>query len=218
VTSNAPELSLAAELFLIAIDPATGRLVKRRRRRFRKALARSYGASWPGGATRARRAAIKELRAVGYIERSFVPAHYPVVSGSGAYRPLGRLRRCIIESGFQERQDLELFVLLAWTGVLARRLERSERSTARRRLKSLFTPVAAQHSALASIPPAAAALGAVAFREEMDQVGEMVNDLLSGDTITFDLSGGSLGGREGGAFGDAGGGDGGGGGGDGGGG
>ena len=215
----APVLSLTAELFLIAIDPANGRLVRRRRLRFRKALAASFGASGPGAATRARRAAVRELRAVGYIARSPVPGRHPLVPGSGAATPFGRLRRRIVTDGFESPRDVELFVLLVWTGVLARRLDRADGRRASQRLKGLLTPPAAKDSAFEPIPPIAAALGSVAFREEMDHVWEMVNDLLDGDSITFDPGGsGGGGGGGGGGDGGGGGGDGGGGGGDGGGG
>ena len=57
MSAHDDDLSLAAAIFLIAIDPQRGRLVKRRRRRFRKALAGAHGT----GATRARRAAVREL-------------------------------------------------------------------------------------------------------------------------------------------------------------
>ena len=187
-------LSLATELFLIAIDPATGRLVKRRRRRFRKALAGSYGASGPGAASRARRSALGELRAAGLVERSLLPGHHPLIPGSGASTPFARLRRCIVYEGLRTPRDVELFVLLAWSGVLAHRLSRSERTRAQRRLRALFTPPPSQDSPFAPIPPIAAALGAVAYREEMDHAWEMVNDLLSGDPITFDGGGGGGGG------------------------
>ena len=203
----APALSLTAELLLIAIDPANGRLVRRRRLRFRKALATAHGASGPGAAGRARRAAIRELRAVGYIARSPVPWRHPLVRGSGAATPFGKLRRRIVTDGFESPRDVELFVLLVWTGVLARRLDRSEGRSASQRLKRLLTPPAAKDSAFEPIPPIAAALGSVAFREEMDHVWEMVNDLLSGDSITFDPggSGGGWGGGGGGGAGDGGG-------------
>jgi hypothetical protein len=209
-------LSLTSELFLIAIDPATGRLVKRRRRRFRKALAGSYGASGPGAASRARRSALGELRAAGLLERSLLPGQHPFIPGSGASAPFARLRRCIVYEGLRSPRDVELFVLLVWSGVLARRLSRSERTRAQRRLRALFAPPPSQDSSFAPIPPIAAALGSVAFREEMDHAWEMVNDLLSGDPITFDGGGsGSGGGGEVGGVGggESGGGDGGGGGG-----
>ena len=136
--------SLTTELFLIAIDPATGRLVKRRRRRFRKALAGSYGAFGPGAAARARRSALGELRAAGLVGRSLLPGHYPLIPGSGASTPFARLRRCIVYEGLRSPRDVELFVLLAWSGVLAHRLSRSERTRAQRRLRALFAPPPSQ--------------------------------------------------------------------------
>lgn len=80
-------------------------------------------------------------------------------------------------------------MLLAWSGVLAQRLARSERRRAQGRLKALLSPPAAQDTDFGPIPPVAAAIGSVAYREQMDHVWEMVNDLLSGDPVTFDAGG-----------------------------
>ena len=193
VASPPSGLSLAAELFLIAIDPASGRLVKRRRRHFRKALATAYG----GPASRARRAAVRELRAVGFIERSGIPGRHIVVPGPSS-RPFARLRRCIVYDGFESPRDIQLFALLAWSGVLASRLARSERHRAQRRLRALLAMPAAHHNELGPIQPIAAAIGSVAFREEMDVVWEMVGDLVGGDPVTFDGGGGDGGGGGGG--------------------
>jgi hypothetical protein len=191
------EPSLAAALFLIAVDPATGRLVKRRRRRFRKALATCHGASWPGAATVARRAVVRELRAAGLIEPSRVPGRYPLVPGSGASKPFGRVRRGI-DYGFDDERDVALFMFSAWTRVLAARLTRSERDSARKRLKRLITPPDPQHSDLPTIPPIAHAIGEVAYQQEAAIVREMIGDLLSGDTVTLDLPGGHVLGGDGG--------------------
>ncbi len=201
---DAPELSLVAALLLIAIDPKTGRLVKRRRRRFRKALAGAHR----GGAPR--RAAVRELRRRGMIARSPVPGHYPIVSGSGATVPFGRVRLGI-EKGFVRQREIELCLLLAWAGVLQNRLTRSERRTMGKRLRLLLLDpekAGAQHH---EIPAVADALGRIAFDEQMDIVQEAVGDLLSGDAVTFDVGGGGGGGDGGGGGGGDGGGGGGGG-------
>jgi hypothetical protein len=182
------ELSPAAELFVCAIDPKTGRLVKRRRRRFRKALA-SLSRSW-----RPRRAAISELRAAGLIERSARPGRHPVVPGSGYHVPLARVRRGIETGTFERERDQALFALLAWTGVLAQRLSRSERRTAVKRLKALLALPPAQDSVFEPIPAIAHALGQVAYRQEMDIVHDIVSDVLSGDGVSVDLGGGFEGG------------------------
>jgi hypothetical protein len=183
------ELSAAAELFLIAIDPNTGRLVKRRRRRFRKALRASKPAT-PAGSLLPGRAAVRELKAHGFVESSFLPGHFPVVPGSGYGASLARLRRGMVSGSFGDVRDLRLFALLAWTGVLAQRLDRSDRKAAARRIRKLMTPPEAQYTELEAIPPIARALGQVAFREEVDILQDIVGDFLSGDSIGVDLGGG----------------------------
>jgi hypothetical protein len=191
---RADRLSPAAELFVTAIDPKSGRLVRRRRRRFRKALAAFSTARGPGRAAAARRTAIRELRARGMIERSVRPGHHPVVPGSGYGTPFARIRRGIETGEFDDERDQALFGLLAWTGVLAQRLSRSERRTAAKRLKALLTAPAAQDSVFEPIPPIAHALGQVAYRQEIDIVHDIVSDVLSGDGVSVDLGGGYEGG------------------------
>jgi hypothetical protein len=183
-------LSPAAELVVCAIDPKSGRLVERRRRRFRKAL-RSLSTS-----RRPQRAVIAELRAAGMIARSSVPGRHPVVPGSGYGRTFARIRRGIETGTFEEERDEALFALLAWTGVLAARLSRSERRTAVKRLKTLLTLPPAQDSVFEPIPPVAHALGQVAYRQEMDILHDIVSDVLSGDGVSVDLGGGYEGGGD----------------------
>lgn len=188
------DLSPAAELFVTAIDPATGRLVKRKRRRFRKALAASPTAAAPASAARARRAAIEELLSLGLIEKSRRPGRYPVVVGSTFSAPLSRVRRAIVRGNFDEPRDVRLFALLAWTGVLAQRLDRSERRSAARQIKKLLAPPPASHSELEPISPIAHALGQVAYREQIDFVQEVLGDFTSGNSISVDFGGGFSGG------------------------
>ncbi len=187
---DAPELSLKATVFLIAIDPASGRLVKRRRRRFRRVLAGS------------RRSVVRELRARGYIERSIVPGRYPIVVGSGASVPFGRLQQCVRSGRFETRRDRDVFVVLAWTGVLAQRLSRSERRTAGRRLKDALRAPEARYSELDHDSPLGRAVGEVAYREQVDVLQEAIGDLVAGDSVTIDLGGGDVGGSAAGGGGD----------------
>lgn len=193
---------MVATLFLIAIDPKTGRLVKRRRLRFRKALATCYVASWRGAATAARRVAVRELRGAGLIERSLIPGRYPIVAGSAAYKPFGQLKRAI-DNGLRDERDITLFVLLAWSGVLRQRLTRGERNSARQTLKRLLAAPDPNPGSVEPIPKFAAALGEVAFRQEVSMINELLTDVLSGDEATFDLPGGYVQGGDGGAGGDS---------------
>jgi hypothetical protein len=190
------EPSPAATLFLIAIDPKTGRLVQRRRLRFRRALRRAGGS---------RRRAVRELRRLGLVARSPVPGRHPLVPGSKAGAPFARLRRGI-ETGFEHPQDATVFVLLAWSGVLRRRLTRSELWHARHRLRQLNGLREDRYVAMDEASPEIHALGQIAYHEQMDVLQEAVGDLLTGGDVTFDLGGGGDGG--GGGGGDGGGGDG----------
>ena len=191
-------LSPAAALFVIAIDPKTGRLVRRRRRRFRKALRRAGGS---------RRKAIRELRRHGMIGRSPVPGRYPIVPGSGAGRPFTRLQRGI-EKGFETPADALVFALLAWCGVLRQRLTRSELWHARHRIKELNGLKKDPYVAMDVTSPEVEALGRIAWREEMDILQEAIGDLVTGgpSDVTFDLGGGGDGGGGGGGDGGGGGG------------
>lgn len=103
---------------------------------------------------------------------------------------MSRVRRAITSGNFDDPRDVRLFALLAWTGVLAQRLDRSERRTAVRRIKKLVALPAAQYSELEPISPLAHALGQVAYREEVDILQEVVGDFLSGDPMSVDLGGG----------------------------
>ena len=183
-----PEPSVAARVFLCAIDPETGRLVKRRRRRFRKAFKRA-GSS--------RRQAIRELRRLGLIGRSAVPGHYPLRPGAGA--PFARLKRGI-EKGFETPGDALVFALLAWSGVLRQRLTRSELWHARHRIKQLNGLPQDRYVAMGVTTPEVEALGRIAWNEEMDILQEAIGDLLTGGPgdVTFDLGGGGDGGGDGG--------------------
>lgn len=130
------DVSLTAELFLLAVDPGDGGLVPHARRRLRNALAatRGTGCVLPGAAWRARRAAKDELARAGLIgmrglrltDRPRAAAH------------LRQVRACFQEPRLAEPRDLELLVLLAWSGVLQHRLNKDERRVANRRVRELL--------------------------------------------------------------------------------
>lgn len=178
--------SPVAVLFLIAVNPRSGRLVRRHRLRFRKALAKAHAASGPFAATRARRAAVVELRSAGLIEKSRLSRRYSLIAGSGATRPFGQLRHGI-DAGFESSLDRDLFVLLAWSGVLATRLSRSERTSARRRLTRMMKAPSAALTSPTPVDAITSALGQVVYRQEVHEVQSFVHALLTADGFPFDL-------------------------------
>ena len=180
------DLSVAARVFLIAIDPKTGRVVRCHRRRFRKALRRAGGS---------RRKAIRELRRRGLIGRSPVPGHFPIVPGSGAGAPFARLKRSL-EKGFERPEDALVFALLGWSGVLRQRLTRSELWTARHRSRELSGLRADPYVPMQEVSAEAEAIGRIIWHQGMDIIQEAIGDLLTGGPgeVTFDLGGGGEGG------------------------
>ena len=179
------ELSPAAAIFLIAIDPKTGRLVKRRRQRFRKALRRAGGS---------KRKAVRELRRRGLIERSLVPGRYPHVPGAKAGVPFARVKQNI-EKGFERPEDALIFALLAWSGVLKQRLTPSEIWVARWRSRDLSALATGDtYEPMRRATPEAVATAPIVWLQQMEIVQEAIGDLLSGGEVTFELGGGEAGG------------------------
>jgi hypothetical protein len=138
-----PELSLEAELLLLAVAPAHGGLLPTRgRRRLRKALSAARVAD--GGTTRSGwlvgRAARRELIDAGLVERALLLRHLRLVDRAGPGRRFRRLVECIESGVYNERREGDLIVLLATAGVLAERLTTHQRWTAAKRLRSLIPP------------------------------------------------------------------------------
>lgn len=130
------EVSLSAEVLLLAVDPGQGGLLPHSRQRFRRALAatRESGYRLPGAPWWARRAAIAEL------------TRAELISPQGLHladRPLVTARfRAVCERVEQpsaaDPRAWEVLVLLAWSGVLAHRLSKDQRRVANRRLRGVL--------------------------------------------------------------------------------
>ena len=209
------QLSLGAELLLLSIDPASGGLlVRRRHRRRRRRAVRADAGSY--------RAAVGELRRAG------------LAAGGGPFRPLvladrqtaaSRLRAleaAIRDNELSNQRDTDLLVLLAWTGVLAKRLPAQLRRLTARRLRQLgkayadaeaASPRAPRALGSAEIPAIFLALGIVDLRHTVNAFDGMFEGSAGGDFGAYAGSDGASGGGDGGGGGGGGGGDGGGGGG-----
>jgi uncharacterized membrane protein YgcG len=215
------DLSPAADLLLLAIDPDGGGLLPRKRRRFLRALALAKGAA-PRGATlrglRARRDAMAELAAAGLVG----PDGRPVDRLASGKR-MRRIRDGLAAESLTPRDDL-LLVLLAYSGMLVSRLSRDERRLAHRRLRTFVqhpdrlrpTGDAADRVGGTLSDPGSAAAGAAVATATAAGIGLGLSHVLDNIDLGGDVSGGGPGDFGGGDFG--GGGDSGGGGGDGGGG
>lgn len=196
-SSTSGDLSPVAQLLALAINPAGGGLFAVDEHRFNQALVAVHGSRGAAAsARRARREALDELVRAGVVERSGFTRRPRLVPRSGVGKPLARLRRCIAEDDFADPRDVELFLLLAWTGLLTCRLEREERRVAVRRLRKLVDSddfgdwigtlearektTAAPSARSVEIPEWARALGTVALREEIDLVAELVADVAGG--------------------------------------
>jgi len=198
-------LSLPAKLLLLSIDPADGGLLAKNPRRLRRALVHAVAAE-PGaragqvGGRSVLRGARAELQAAGLVERRGALGRLHLLDRSYAARTFHHVRGCEPTCEEHERDQI-LFVLLAWSGALRRRLSRDERRVALRRLSRLVPP---PHGERQGALQGIWALGAVAAVAHAD--------LLSGAGFGFgDGGGGGAGGDGGGGV--DGGGDGGGGGG-----
>jgi hypothetical protein len=119
------ELSLPAEVLLLSIDPGDGGLVVNSRRRLRKSL-KAAGGSYRG--------ALRELRDAGLV----AGRRNPKLTDRG---PAGTRFRTLWQAAdadtLSEPRDIELFILLGWSGVLASRLPREDRRVAAIRLRKL---------------------------------------------------------------------------------
>lgn len=137
-----PELSLKAETLLLAIDPARGGLLTRRRklRRALSAAARAEGGKARATGWSAYHAAQAELLGEGLVTVSGLPRRLELVDRAPAGRRFAALKRGAASGDFGTARQQELFVLLAGCGVLARRMAGGERRIARRRLSSLVPP------------------------------------------------------------------------------
>lgn len=192
--------SLPAELLLLAIDPVDGGVLAKSRRRLRRALAYAAIAdgSGPAGPLRGHRAlrsARAELLAQGLAERR--GRRLRLVDRTHAARLFNHVRGC--EAGCESHErHRSLFVLLAWSGVLRRRLSRGERRLALRRLRGIVPP---PHGDRQGALQGLGALGTVAAFASFDIVGD--SGLGLGD---FGGAGGGGGGGGGGADGGGGGG------------
>lgn len=135
------DLSMPAELLLLAIDPANGGVLAKSRRRLRRALA--HAAFADGGASvsllrgrGARGPSRRELVQSGLVERRAARRRLHLVDRPYAARLFNHVRNCTSECPRYQRHSV-LFILLAWSGVLRRRLPRGERRLALRRLRAI---------------------------------------------------------------------------------
>ncbi len=192
-----PDLSLAAETLLLAIDPAHGGLLGRRRR-VRKALARAYRAdprperNRPGVRGRAAGRARRELWDAGLIERGRALRGLRLADSRPAARRFQRLRACLRDDDFPEARDCELAVLLAWSAVLPQRLSRDEWRVAVRRLRKLVAVPSARQVALSGRQPmteGVLALGLVGSLASTDWLSD-VSAESGGGQAGFDTGGG----------------------------
>jgi hypothetical protein len=146
-------LSLEAEALLLSIKPADGGglfVGGRRRRRLRKALS-AGGSSWD--------AAVAELEAAGLVRRSGMFGRTLVlVDRAPAGRRFSQIQERIRKDQLTDQRDVEVFILLAYSGVLAVRLPRDLRRIAAWRARRLGTTMADAGAA-----PASAAVAGLGF-------------------------------------------------------
>lgn len=196
---SASDLSLSAELLLLAIDPTEGGLFPHDRRRFRKALAHAHRVDRGDatiavrGAGRARREAVGELERAGLVEPRRVFGRLRLVDQE-ARRRFHQLVRCLRDDDLTDPRDRVLLLLLAGSGVLAQRLSYQERRLAARRLRTLVrthqraSPVPPAHGAQPPITGGVSALGNVDMGITRDLLGELFEGLVSGDMGDFGVS------------------------------
>lgn len=132
------ELSLGAELLMLAVDTRDGGLVPHDRRRLLKALAAAEegGSSGRLAGRSARRRAMRELEAAGLVGGGGVLGRMKLTDPAAARARLAQLVRGMTEGELSDGRDREVLLLLAWAGVLVGRLSKSERRIAARRLRS----------------------------------------------------------------------------------
>jgi hypothetical protein len=151
-----PGLSVGAELLLVAVDPNRGGFVRRRRRRFRRALAAAYGLRRfaPFAAWRARRRAYAELARAGLLNSGSTPRSPRLEDRAARSAVMRRVRRCLQDVEGEPR-DRELLLLMAWSGLLSGWLSQDERRLALRRLQHGQAPVSEGVAALGAVGLAA---------------------------------------------------------------
>jgi hypothetical protein len=151
------QLSLGAELLLVATDPVRGGLLPRRRRRFRRALAgaQGFGRWTPLGAWRARRRAHRELEEAGLLAPDASVRRPALADREARTAVLGRVRRCVRDDDAGEPRDRELLLLMGWSGLLSAWLNRDERRLALRRLQESGAPISEGVAALGIVGLAA---------------------------------------------------------------
>jgi uncharacterized membrane protein YgcG len=145
-----PTLSLGAELLLVATDPNRGGLLKRHRRRFRRALAAAGNLSprVPLAAWRVRRQAYGELEGAGLLAPDSTPRRPSLAEREARTAVLRRVRRCLRDQEEAGPRDRELLLLMGYAGLLAGWLSRDERRLAVRRLRLWQTSSGADFSTL----------------------------------------------------------------------
>ena len=194
------DLSLGAELLLLAIDPARGGLLPRNRTRFRRALAGAYRSDrasrrgWSPAPGRARRRAVRELKRAGLVEQRWL-GHLRLADRAEAAKHFNRLSSCLRDDELSEPRDRVLTLLLAWSGVLAQRLSRDERRIAARRLRPLIRAgqlgevPGAPTSGQAPAPDWLDALGLVAVGLHGSLIADVISDFGHGDFGGLDSGG-----------------------------
>lgn len=165
-------LSLPAETLLLSIDPGDGGLLIKRRRA-REAV--RAAATVEGGRGSLRRAT-RELADAGLVEVRGLRRRLRLTDRAAPARRFNAIKRASMSGEFPAERDQQLFVLLAGSGVLARRMNRDERRRARRRLSALLPEPNAPIAGLAPGLLALAILADAGFGEF-----EGGSDFASGD-------------------------------------
>lgn len=88
----------------------------------------------------ARREAVRELERLGLVQPKRALGRLRLADGARAAKRSDELLRGIREDDLSDSRDKELFLLLAGSGVLARRLTDEERRLAARRLRAFVQP------------------------------------------------------------------------------
>lgn len=122
-------LSLSAECLLLSIDPGGGGLIGDKKRVLRAVRA-------AGGTPDSALAELKEERLVrGGV--GWFGARLKLVDRAPPGRRFRAIEQAVRDDTLTDERDQELFVLLSWSGVVARRLPKHERRTAASRLRHL---------------------------------------------------------------------------------
>ena len=118
---------MSAEVLLLSIDPGHGGLIGQKKRVL--AAVRKAGGT-PDSA-------LDELKQDGLVRGGLglLGGRVELVDRAPAARRFRELQEAIRADSLADGRDTELFVLLAWSGVLAQRLPKHERRTAANRLR-----------------------------------------------------------------------------------